>query len=231
MEENINKLYSDFHAKRLGVHCYPNEFLVRTLLGEYPNLKLEHNYNGAQCLDWACGDGRNIPLMYNCGMNVNAFEITQEICDGVRTRMLDVFGISPDIRVGRNNHVPFEDNSMDYVVASSSIYYVDHDSDFSENYAELNRVLKKGGEAIMTLPHPQTFILEDSVPWQDKKGHYQITHDPYGLRNGDIFRVWQDEQEIIESFAKDFEDICIGMQSEDYYGMHIQLWLVVMKKK
>lgn len=42
--EKIDKLYSDFHAKRLGVHCYPNEFLVRTMLGTYPNLNISHDY-------------------------------------------------------------------------------------------------------------------------------------------------------------------------------------------
>ncbi len=31
-EENINKLYSDFHAERMSVHCCPNEWLVRTML-------------------------------------------------------------------------------------------------------------------------------------------------------------------------------------------------------
>lgn len=187
MEEKINRLYSDFHAQKLGAHCYPNEFLVRTMLGKYPELKISHEYQGKKVLDWACGDGRN-------------------------------------------NKVPFADNSFDYIVASSSIYYVDHNSNFNENYDELCRVLKTGGYIIMTLSRSDNFILKDCVKWQDKEGHYQITNDPYGLRNGDIFRVWQNEEEIRETFSKDFGDICIGKTVEDYYGMHIALWLVVMRK-
>ena len=230
--ESIDKLYSDFHATRMGIHCYPNEWLVRTMLGTYPHLKLSHDYLGKNALDWGCGDGRNIPLLFNCGLNVSALEITEEICSGVRDRIKKFFDIPIDIRVGRNNRVPFADNSFDYIIASSSIYYVDHDSDFSENYSELCRVLKSGGGyAIMTLPHPSTFILKDCIPWKEKKGHYQITNDPYGLRNGDIFRVWQNEEEIIQTFSEDFEDICIGRSEEEYYGMHIALWYVVMKKQ
>jgi len=57
-----------------------------------------------------------------------------------------------------------------------------------------------------------------------------VVDSPYGLRNGDIFRVWQNEEEIRETFSKDFGDICIGKTVEDYYGMHIALWLVVMRK-
>ncbi len=229
--ETIDKLYSDFHAERMGVHCYPNEWLVRTMLGNYPNLKLSHNYRGKNALDWGCGDGRNIPLLYNCGLNVSALEITDEICNGVKERMKQFFNIPIDIRVGRNDKVPFEDSYFDYIIASSSIYYVDHNSDFAENYGELCRVLKSGGYAIMTLPHPNTFILKDCIPWKEKAGHFQITYDPYGLRNGDVFRVWQNESEIMETFSSDFEDICIGHSEEEYYGMHIALWYAVMKKK
>lgn len=226
--ENINKLYSEFHNKRLGIHCYPNEFLVRTMLGQYPDLKLSHEYKGKDVLDWACGDGRNLILLHNLGMKLQAFEITDEICDGVRERM-NRFGINVEIRKGRNNRVPYEAEMFDYVVASSSLYYVDHNTSFKDNYKELVRVMRNGGYLIATLAHPKTFILKDAIALED--GHYQITDDPYGLRNGDIFKVFHTKQEIIDTFSENFEDICIGMQDEDYYGMHIQLWLVVMRKR
>lgn len=226
--EKIDKLYSDFHKKRLGIHCYPNEFLVRTMLGAYPKLKLSHEYEGKKALDWACGDGRNLVLLHNLGLKLAAFEITADICKGVRERM-EHFGIEVDIRTGRNNHVPFEDGMFDYIVTSSSMYYVDHGSSFHDNYKELARVTAEGGYVIATLPHPKSFILEGAIPLKD--GHYQITADPYDLRNGDIFKVFHDRKEIVDIFSKDFTDICIGMQDEDYYGMHIQLWLVVMRKK
>lgn len=227
-KENIDKLYTEFHKERMGIHCYPNEFLVRTMLGKYPSLNISHEYVGKKVCDWGCGDGRNMILLHNLGFDICGFEITDEICSNVSERM-EKFGIPIDIRVGRNNNVPFDNGYFDYVVASSSIYYVDHDSDFQETLGELVRVVKKGGYVIMTLPHPDTFILKNST--EVKEGHYKIKEDPYGLRNGDIFRVFNDRNEIINTFSKDFENFSIGMQNEDYYGMHIQMWLVVMRKK
>lgn len=228
--DNINKLYSEFHNRRLGIHCYPNEFLVRTMLGYYPDLKLSHEYKGKNVLDWACGDGRNLILLHNLEMKLHAFEITDEICGGVCDRM-NALGIGGgvEIRKGRNNQVPYEAEMFDYIVASSSLYYVDHNTSFNDNYKELVRVMRNGGYLIATLAHPETFILKDAIPLED--GHYQITDDPYGLRNGDILKVFHTKQEIIDTFSEDFENICIGMQDEDYYGMHIQLWLVVMRKR
>lgn len=226
--EKIDKLYSDFHASRLGVHCYPNEWLVRTMLGKYPNLIISHDYEGGKVLDWACGDGRNMVLLHNLGLDIYGFEITKEICDGVKKRMSNR-GISCEIRVGRNKSVPYADHMFDYIVASSSFYYVDHESCFDENLAELVRCIKVGGYVIMTLPHPEGFMFKDSKPLKD--GHYEVISDPYGLRNGDIFKVFHNEKEIYSCFENDFTDICIGMCSENYYGEHIKLWLVVMKKK
>ena len=144
MAESINKLYSEFHSKRLGIHCYPNEFLVRTMLGQYPDLKLSHEYEGKNVLDWACGDGRNLILLNNLNMNLYAFEITDEICDGVRDRMKKL-GIDVEIKQGRNNHVPYQDRMFDYIISSAALYYVDHGTGFNDNYNELVRVISRGG--------------------------------------------------------------------------------------
>lgn len=81
----------------------------------------------------------------------------------------------------------------------------------------------------MTLAHPMTFMLKNSIKLQE--GYYQVTDDSYMLRNGDVFRAFSTEEEIIKTFSSSFEDICIGMQDENYYDMHIQLWLIVMRKK
>ncbi|MDR0677608.1 MAG: hypothetical protein LBF57_02970 [Holosporaceae bacterium] len=48
---NIDGLYTKYHLVRMGIHCYPTEFLIRTMLGSYPKLKMAHNYNrGGQFL-------------------------------------------------------------------------------------------------------------------------------------------------------------------------------------
>lgn len=212
----------------MGVHCYPNEFLVRALLGTYPKLNISHEYEGKNVCDWGFGDGRNIILLHNCGLKIHGFEITKQICDDVTERM-QRFGIETDLRVGRSKEVPFDDEMFDYVVASSSIYYIDKESSFDENLKELKRVTKQGGYVVMTLAHPLTFMLKNSIKLGE--GYYQVTDDPYKLRNGDVFRAFSSEEEILKTFSHSFENICIGMQNEDYYGMHIQLWLVVMRKK
>jgi ubiquinone/menaquinone biosynthesis C-methylase UbiE len=139
------------------------------------------------------------------------------------------FGVNVDIRVGRNSNVPFDSGCFDYVVASASLYYVDHGENFDVNLAELAGVTKKGGYVILSLAHSKTFILKGAIELE--ASHFKITQDPYNLRNGDIFYVFKNKRAIVDKFSQYFDDICIGRQDEDYYGMNIWLWLVVAKRK
>ncbi|MDR2406934.1 MAG: class I SAM-dependent methyltransferase, partial [Bacteroidales bacterium] len=155
---NIDKNFTEFHKERMGIHCYPRECIIRAMLGAYPELKLAHNYKNANVLDMSCGDGRNLVLLHNLDMRLHATEITKEICDATKERMNN-FNIEVDIRVGRNSKIPFDDNYFDYIVASSSIYYLDENDMFDRTLSEVNRVLKKDGYLICTLAHPDSTLF------------------------------------------------------------------------
>lgn len=221
--------YTDFWMKRLGIHFYPSEFLVRTFLSQNcPDLKLEHDYQNKAVLDLGCGDGRNMGLLSNLGMNIYGTEITKEICEAVMLRMENL-GIKADIRVGRNNSLPFEDHFFDYIVASASVYYVDTGTTFEDNVREMQRVLKPGGHIIFSMVHPESYILNDAEELSDS--HCRIKSDPLGLRNGYVFKVFKTREQLVDYFSKDFTDIAIGCTSDDYYGLKQDLWLLVAKRK
>lgn len=221
--------YTDFWLKRLGIHFYPSEFLVRTFLSENcPDLILKHDYQDKNVLDLGCGDGRNMGLLSNLGMNIYGTEITAEICEAVSLRMENL-GIKADIRVGRNNSLPYEDQFFDYIVASASVYYVDSGTTFEHNMLEIQRVLKPGGHIVFSMVHPESYILKDAENLLDS--HCRIKSDPLGMRNGYIFKVFNSRAHLVEYFSKDFVNISIGYTSDDYYGLKQDLWLLVAKRK
>ena len=225
---NIEKYYTQFHLRRMGIHCYPNEFLVRTMLGKYPRLKLKHDYKDKRILDLGCGDGRNMVLLHNLKMKIFGVEITKEICDAVGRRMKR-FGIDADIRVGRNANVPFEDDYFDYILAAASLYYIDKGIPFNSTMCEISRVLRSKGILIATLAHPKTFILKGARELGD--GLLEITNDPFKLRNGNVFKVFKSKENIIREFSPSFKNISIGTTIDDYYGLKQDLWLLVAQKK
>lgn len=234
--EDVKKSYTDFHNLKISKHNYPTEWVIRTVLGEYPKLKLDKSkYNGGSILDLGFGDGRNMQLLDNCGLNVSGIEITQQICNSV-AELLKSRNINADLRVGTNSNIPFTNNYFDYILASSSCYYVDGDSSFKDNIFEINRVLKPGGYLIANFPLfsnvegiEESFILKDCEFRND--GHVLIRNDIYGLRNGYTFRAINNELDLKSELEVYFDEICTGKLFDNYYGVQINSMICVARKK
>ena len=103
--DSINEKYTRFYAERKHDKIYTTEFVVRTLLANYPELKYKKPKPCDAILDIGFGDGRNTILLCDLGLDVYGTEITQKIVEQTGAR-LGVMGYSPDLRVGRNSCIP-----------------------------------------------------------------------------------------------------------------------------
>lgn len=226
--ENVQKTYSDFHRAKQSRHVYPTEWVIRTLLGKYPRLDLDKsNYAGARLLDLGFGDCRNMPLLDNCGFDIHGVEISDDILALARDK-LQGLNIAATLKRGTNASIPFSDGYFDYLLACHSCYYVDRGTSFDDNLAEIARVMKPGATFIASLAAPGTFILDNCKPLE--RGHVVITSDPFGLRNGYVFRVFADESDIEATFGPRFEKVAISYWSDDAWGLQVNFFVVVCKR-
>lgn len=226
--ESVGKSYTAFHQRECPRHVYPTEWVIRTLLGKYPNLCLDtSSYPGSSILDLGFGDGRNWPLLHNCGFNIYGVEITDKIVDLGRQRLKSL-GIPAVLVTGRNTQIPFADKYFNYILACHSCYYIDNGATFEDVCSECARVVKPGGYFIASLPEIGGQICENGVDLGN--GHLRITHDPWGLRNGYVFRVFRSREEIEKTFSRYFEITAIGLCQEDFYGVYISFYIVVARR-
>jgi SAM-dependent methyltransferase len=224
----IEKHYGDFYSRRNPEKVYPVEFVVRTLLGTYPNLKIDRStYRGSKALDLGFGDGRNMPLLNDLGFIISGVEISDEICQLTEKRM-ERLGVAVTLQTGSNSHIPFADGAFDLVLACHSCYYVSPGETFSDNLTEILRVLRPGGRFIFSLAKSDSYVLQEATPLGD--GHYRINHDPYGVRNGGIFRAFESKQEIEQELQGRFEDLALGLCENEYYGLHEKVWIGTGRK-
>ena len=136
MMNEIEAAYSTLYNVKDPLHVYPVEFVVRAFLGRYPRLdRAVPSYRGMRALDLGFGDGRNIPLLVNLGMDVHGVEISESICSLTIERMKR-FNITIDARVGKNNSIPYPDQYFDQVLACHSCYYVEPGTSFVDNIRE-----------------------------------------------------------------------------------------------
>lgn len=107
---------------------------------------------------------------------------------------------SPELRscemfVGNSNELPFEDDSFDCVVSSSTL---EHDKYFWRTTAEVRRVLRKGGVFIVGVPIYKTLPTD--------KEYTTITYARHGLAyNADFYRF--SEQAVREVFFESYERV------------------------
>jgi len=231
VQQPIDQAYTDYYQKKDSLrHIYPVEFVVRTFLGTYPGLKMDRKrYAGSRILDLGYGDGRNFPLLHNLGFKIFGVEIADHINQLAEAKFKEI-GIPVELRKGQNSEIPYSDKYFDYALACHSLYYVNSGGDtFDNNLTEVARVLAPGGILIASLPIPSTYILKGARELPG--GHQEITHDPLGLRNGTIFRVFQDKDEIVQSFSPYFENFSIGACEDDFFGIQQNVWIVVCTRK
>ena len=224
----IDKKYAAFYGGRAPDHVYPVEFVVRAFLGNYPRLVNDPRaYVGERVLDLGFGDGRNIPLLHNLGMSVAGIEISEEICAPVRTR-LQRLSIEADLRVGRNNSIPFGNGAFDTVLACHACYYVAPGSTFADNLAEIARVVKPNGRFIFSAPMADSYIMDGAEDIGG--GHMRIANDPYGLRQGSILKKLDNEEDIRSTLHPLFDRASIGWCRNDFWGIEERVWTVVCQK-
>ena len=202
---------------------------MRTLLGTYPNLKLDRGaYPGARILDLGFGDGRNMPLLHDLGFEVYGVEISEEICRLTQNRM-ERLGVPARLETGSNSHIPFGNEVFDFILACHACYYVSPGETFADNLREIARVLRAGGRFIFSLAKTDTYVLNDAEPLGN--GHYRITHDPRGLRDGGVFRAFASRQEIVDELGVYFDDFALGLCENDFYGTYEKVWIGTCLKK
>lgn len=221
-----DKNYSIHYSGSANV--YPPEFLVRALLGSYPKHKLVRDYSGKAVLDLGFGDGRCFGLLNDLGMRLHGVEVTEDICSQAKSKFSSL-NIDVDIKVGRNSNIPYDDKTFDYVVASSSCYYMDEEGDYSSHVDEMARVLKPGGKLIHTLPMSSTFIMNNAIDLGD--GHMRITEDPYGVRVGARLKMFRSEDEIKSYLDDKFNSISIATQQDCWWGENVHLWVVACERR
>jgi len=225
----IEAKYDDFYRKRNPIYVYPVEFVVRAFLGNYPRHRTEPStYVGKRSLDLGFGDGRNMPLLHNLGMQVYGVEISQDICDLTQARMKRL-DIDVTLAVGRNHSIPFDDAMFDVILACHACYYIDPGQRFSDNIREISRTLQPGGSFIFSAPIGTTYIMRGAEDAGD--GHMIIASDPYGVRNGYMMKKFDSEDEIRTALDSDFDNLAIGSCRNDFWGVEEHVWIVVCRKK
>lgn len=136
---------------------------------------------GSTVLDLGCGEGRHIQNLFYQGM-INAcgldldFESARKSVEGFRYLHLDQDADKGNwlILTGDCLFLPFKDSSFQVIICSEVL---EHLSDYHSALLEMKRILKPGGQLVLSVPHfwPERICWALSREYQlDPGGHLRI---------------------------------------------------------
>lgn len=116
-------------------------------------------------LDAACGTGRYTRCLLSRGHKVSAVDASAKMLEKARTAIPDA-----DFRVGQLEALPYQSASFDLVMCGLALTHL---ARLNRAIAEISRVLKPGGIAILSDHHPLAGFLGGSAIFQDADGRFR----------------------------------------------------------
>lgn len=133
-------------------------------------------------LDIGCSSGFYTEYALENRASVTGIDISQVMIDKLRSRLN-----SPKLRLvcaDISQPMPFlESSSFDCVVCSLVIDYI---KDWEPLFAELYRVMNKGGRLVISTHHPFSIYTHLNLP---SYFEYKLVEDTWGIKNGHPFKT------------------------------------------
>jgi SAM-dependent methyltransferase len=173
-------------------------------------------------LDLGCGAGRHVIYLARAGFDVCGVDLAENGLAHTRA-WLARENLSAELKQGDIAQIPYPDEFFDAVISVYVIYHITY-PEMQRVVAEIHRVLKRGGSALVS--------LQSKRGWRYQQGK-EIEPDTFVTDVGADARVPHHYSDLAE-IGKLFERFAIQqVQQEEYLeeGKRHSHWQVVMEKE
>lgn len=135
-----------------------------------------------RALDAACGTGRHAKRLVELGHDVVGVDVTPEMLSRARTNVPQASFLEGDVR-----SIPAADAEFGVVVCGLAIAHLE---DPAAGISELSRVLRPGGQLVISVLHPMLACLGWHAPFAGPDGERGFVREhPHG--HGDYLRAFR----------------------------------------
>lgn len=118
------------------------------------------DFRGKKLLEIGLGQGADSQQIINRGAEYYGIDLTEESVRRVKERFSLYNTPYREVQVANAEHIPYPDNSFDIVYSHGVIH---HSPEIEAIVAEIHRVLKPGGEAVVMLYHKRSYNYHVSI--------------------------------------------------------------------
>lgn len=99
-------------------------------------------------LDAGCGSGRNLQYFHESGHTFYAIDTNEEHIENLQKRYPK---FAANFKIAPLEKNPFSDTTFDHIICNAVLHFAQNEIHFKEMFAELVRVLKKGGSLLIRM--------------------------------------------------------------------------------
>lgn len=126
--------------------------------------ELSERWNEGKLLNIGCAHGSDFLPLDRDKFDLYGLDISVELLENAKDYS-SKFNFDPSLVVGDMKHLPFGDESMDYLISVASLHHLLEEEERLQALDEIRRVLKPGGEAFITVwnKRQKEFLLKDKI--------------------------------------------------------------------
>lgn len=155
---------SDSAQKWSDMYAGPCRSLDQVKFRQRRDVTVEHVLRllppGGRVLDLGCGAAPVLSELRRRGIQCTGLDLTADMLQHARERLRAMDLDDSDLHQGDCRHTPFPDAAFDIVVCLGVVSYVEH---YDDVLAEIQRLLKPGGFAFISLRNRFNPILSDPI--------------------------------------------------------------------
>lgn len=179
-----------------------------------PALSLFRPFVFARVLDAGCGNGRNTRVLAGNAKEVWALDASNEMLKNAKKNLDAQKNVH--VLAGRLEALPFQDGFFDAVFCLAALHHLEPEK-HGEAFAQLHRVLKKGGRLCLTVWNRKQKRFDEKpkkqkIPWRGKPRYYYFFDAQEleeGLRHAGFVNVELFyEKKGVKVTARDGQNLC-----------------------
>ena len=230
-EITFSRNFEEMKDKWQGLHScerfrpqYPSEHVVRFIFTQFP--REPEKRKALKILDLGCGGGRHTIFLAQEGFETYGSDISEIGLGHLKDNLIEKL-FKANLVNAQMQKQPFPDNYFDGVI-SNGVYYYDTLEGFKESIAELHRILKNGGKALVFIR-----TTEDYRYGKGKKiGKNSFVLDIDDTNEKGMIMTFLERFELNSIFSK-FNEIIID-KTETTFSNSEKLnsdWIIIVEKE
>ena len=221
--------YIDHYLKINNV--YPSVFAIKFFLGNNPKLNFNRDYNikfnKKKILDIGFGDGRDLVLFHNLGMETYGVEVD----DSIISHSIEKFNnTSIKVSKGFNHKTGFKKNSFDFVYSISSLMYLTNKAMTIDNILKhCFDILKPGGFFMGSFTKNTSHVIRGGEKLNNNV--FKLKDPYYKFREGQYYYTHKSKSEVKDDLINNgFTNVIVSNYNVDWFGTPEKSFLFFCQK-